>query len=393
MRIGVNCFLLQPSVGGIKQYFFNLFHELLKKDDQHEYIFFHFPHNAEELKQMENTRWQDHAILLHDQMEIKCHLDKIDLYFCPFGSLWPRPLPIPTVVTLVDIQEVFYPENFTGIALFNRAYHYGGSTKMADRVLTISEFSKKTIVKSHRLSPKKVIVAHLCADERFYRAMHIAHPLQAPLPDGDFIFYPANHWHHKNHDSLLRALQWLKRERGLRINVVFTGYDNVPNNYPLVQKVSEYGLDGQVFYVGYVSIEELAYLYTRAKMMVFPSLFEGFGIPVVEAMIAGCPVVASNVTSLPEVGGDVVEYFDPLFPESIGSAIERVWKNENLRQQLIVKGRQRASHFSAANLAHVHLTGFQEAAQSFSQLRYAWNYWVYQRYHFRKVHWKYRKVL
>jgi glycosyltransferase involved in cell wall biosynthesis len=392
MRVGVNCFLLQANIGGMKQYFFNLFRELLENDHQNEYVFFHFLHNAAELATLENTRWQANAILLNDQAEVKQHLGKIDLYFCPFGALWPRPLPIPTVVTLVDIQEVFYPEFFTDLDLYNREYHFPGSTRMADRVITISHFSKKMIVKHHRISLQKVTVAHLCADKRYYRAAEVAHPPQSPLPGGDFIIYPANYWMHKNHDALLGALRWLKTEKRLKIDVVFTGYD-VPNGYPLAQKVSEYGLDEQVYAVGYVTVEEMAYLYSKAKMLVFPSLFEGFGIPLVEAMIVGCPVVAAKATSLPEIGADAAEYFDPSSPEIIGLTIEKVWGDGGLRQRLIERGRRRALDFSAAKLAQAHLAVFSEAARSFSATRYAWHYWVYQHYHYWLVLFKYRKVL
>jgi glycosyltransferase involved in cell wall biosynthesis len=391
MRIGVNCFLLQANIGGLKQYFFNLFQELLENDHQNEYIFFHFPHNAEELAKLENRRWQARAVLLNNQLEVKQHLDKIDLYFCPFNALWPRPLPIPTVVTLVDIQEVFYPQFFTDLDLYNREYHLPGSTRMADRVITISHFTKKTIVQYHRISSHKVTVAYLCADKRYYQAAEVARPPQSPLPKGDFIIYPANHWKHKNHDTLLRALRWLKTEKGLKIDAVFTGYD-VPNGYPLLPKVSEYGLDEQVCSVGYVTVEEMAYLYSKATMLVFPSLFEGFGIPLVEAMAVGCPVVAANVTSLPEVGADAAEYFDPMSPESIGIAIEKIWRDGALRQQLVERGRRRALDFSAAKLAQTHLAVFNEAARSFSATRYVWHY-CYQHYHRWLIHFKYSKVL
>jgi glycosyltransferase involved in cell wall biosynthesis len=392
LRIGVNCFLLRANVGGMKQYFFSLARELLETDRQNEYVFFHFPHNAGELAALENRHWQANAVLLHSQWGVLPHLGKIDLYFCPLGVLWPRPLPVPTVVTMHDIQEVFYPQFFSELDLYYRAWQYPGSSHMADHVIAISHFSKETIVKHHRISPAKVTVAHLCADERFYRAADVARLPQAPLPEDDFIFYPANHWQHKNHDALLQAMQWLKTERGLRISAVFTGYD-VPNSYPLAQKAADYGLTEQVYFAGYVAVEEMVYLYTKAKMLVFPSLFEGFGIPLIEAMAAGCPVVAANASSLPEIGGEAAEYFDPSSPESIGLAIEKVWCDGKLRHGMIERGRRHALDFSAAKLAQTHLAVFDEAVRSFSPVRYAWNLWIYQHYLGIPVHFKYRKVL
>ena len=151
MRIGVNCYQLLPDIGGLKQYFLRLFRELLKNDEQNTYIFFYFSHNMDELSYLNDLHWKENAIELKDQKDVYEYLDKIDLYFCPFGALWPRPMPVPTVVTLVDIQEVFYPEYFTAQDLFNRHFHYKGSTKMADRVITISDFSRETIIKHHKI--------------------------------------------------------------------------------------------------------------------------------------------------------------------------------------------------------------------------------------------------
>ena len=393
MRIGVNCFLLQPNMGGMKQYFFNLFRELLQNHSRYECVLFYFAHNIQELSELDEEGWQQHAILLNDQEEIRNHLDKIDLFFHPFGTLWPRPLPLPSVVTLVDIQEVFYPQFFTDLDMYNREYHFQGSTHIADQVITISHFSKQTIVKHHRISPKKVTVAHLCADERFYRAAEIAAAPTCSLPQANnYVVYPANHWFHKNHDNLLLALKKLKEEQNICINAVFTGYD-VPGGYQITDKADEYGLSEQVYLTGYVSVPELAYLYQHARALIFPSLFEGFGIPLVEAMAAGCPVLTAEITSLPEITLDAAIYFNPESIKSIAQALERVWDDKTLREQLVRKGYQRAQEFSAAKLAEVHLQVFTEAVNAYSTLRFMWNRWIYHPYHRAYVDRKYHNIL
>ena len=152
-----------------------------------------------------------------------------------------------------------------------------------------------------------------------------------------FIFYPANHWKHKNHDCLLQALRWLRDREGLKIEAVFTGYDQ-PNGYPLNDKIDEYGLADQVYNAGYLSVEEMAYLYRHAFLLCFPSHFEGFGIPLVEAMSLGCPVICANTSSIPEVVGDAALLFDPNNPVECASQIKRLWINEGERQQLICPG-------------------------------------------------------
>src|SRR5206468_989231 len=119
--------------------------------------------------------------------------------------------------------EVFYPEFFTPADRYMRELHFPGSTRMADRVITISEFSRRTIVEHHRVSPARVAVVHLCADERYARSAEVARA-PGPMLPARFVFYPANPWKHKNHDVLLRALRLLRDERGRRVDLVLTGF-------------------------------------------------------------------------------------------------------------------------------------------------------------------------
>ncbi len=391
MRIGVNCFSLLANIGGMNQYFINLFNEVLDHGSENEYIFFYSEQNIDELRKLKNTSWEKNGVLLKSQEDILNHLNRMDLYFCPLGALWPRPLPLPTVVTIPDIQEVFYPHFFTELELYYRAYHYRGSTQIADRVITISRFSKETIVKQHRIPTKKVIVAYPYIDPIFFSAKGQRAENNRTVPFSEFILYPANQWLHKNHDGLLKAIQLLKKRR-VMINAILTGHE-MTQGYPLKNKINEYGLSEQVFMVGYISKEELAGLYARARMMIFPSFFEGFGIPLLEAMAAGCPIAASRTTSLPEIGGEAVEYFDPHQSEDIARAIEYLWNNPERRRELVQKGFNRIERFSVSTFIQNHLKAFEEAVQSFSIRRYYWNrYWAHP-YHRFCIKWKYREIL
>jgi len=388
VRIGVNCFLLQAHIGGLKHYFLGLFNELLLHDAENEYIFFWFPHNAEELGKLETEGWKKNAILLRDQRQMTAYLDRLDLYFCPFGTLYPRPLPLPTVVTLADIQEVFYPEFFTAEDRYSHDLHSPSSTCMADRVVTPSNFSKNTILKHHRLAEEKVIVVHHSADECYYHSEKWARAVDRPLPD-DFVFYPANFWKHKNHDLLLQAIDLLRKEKKLSIPVVFTGFEQA-NGYPLPEKVKEYGQLSQCHILGYVTREEMAYLYSRARMLAFPSLFEGFGIPLVEAMAAGCPVVAADTTSIPEVLGNAGILFDPSSPLAIANALEKVWSDASLRQRMAASGKQRAKSFSSVRAAQAHKAVFAEAREAYSYAHFLKRRWIMRPYHRACVEWQWR---
>jgi glycosyltransferase involved in cell wall biosynthesis len=388
MRIGVNCYLLQPHIGGLKQYFLTLFRELLERDDGHEYVFFWYRQNAEELEQLGTDLWRRHAVLLEDQRQVLAHLDRIDLYFCPFGALYPRPVPRPTVMTLADIQEVFYPEFFTPADRYTRELHFPGSTRMADRVITHSEFSRRTIIEHHRLPPARVAVVHHYVDERYARSAEVARKPAAPLP-ARFVFYPANLWKHKNHDVLLRALRLLREERGRRLDLVLTGFGQ-DSGSPVAAMAEAHGVRDQVHALGYLAVEEIAYLYRRADMLVFPSLFEGFGIPLVEAMAAGCPVVAARATSIPEVTGDAAELFDPASPAALAAAIERVADDAAWRETLRTRGLRRAREFSAARMAEGHRAVFREAVQAYSPRVFLWRRWVTGYWHRVQLEWRWR---
>lgn len=388
MRIGVNCFLLQRHIGGLRQYFLQLFRELLARDDGDEYVFFWYRHNAEELEHLGTDRWRRHAILLDDQRQVRAHLDRIDLYFCPLPGLYPRPIPRPTVMTLADVQEVFFPEFFSADDRYTRALHFPGSTRMADRVITISEYSRRTIVEHHRLAPERVAAIHLCADERFARGAAIARPPQAALP-ARFVFYPANVWKHKNHEALLRAIRLLRDERGRRVDLVLTGFATGEDD-TLASLVAAHGLGDQVHALGYLDVEEMVHVYLHADLLVFPSLFEGFGIPLVEAMTVGCPIAAANATSIPELTGDAAALFDPTSPAEIAAVIERALDDHAWREALRARGFARARAFSAAAMADRHRAVFREAVRAYTPRDYLWRRWIAAYAHRAQLEWAWR---
>jgi glycosyltransferase involved in cell wall biosynthesis len=385
VRIGVNCYLLQANMGGMKQYFFTLFRHLFSSHPEHSYVFFYYPHNIDELEKFDNDLWRRDAVLLGDQPDVLLHLDKFDLYFCPFGALWPRPIAKPSVVMIPDIQETRYPEFFTADDLFQRDWHFRGSTRIADLVITISEFSRETLVRHHGISREKIRVIYPAADPRYYDATNVARAPACELPPV-YAFYPANRWRHKNHDALLQALSLLKHRRGHPIHMVFTGYD-VPNGYSIADHAKQLGVSELVHQAGYLHVEELAYLYQRARLLVFPSLYEGFGIPLVEAMAAGCPIACANETSLPEIAMDAARFFDPTSPESIADTITEIWSDTQVRSGLMERGSLRANAFGASRLAREHVAAFEAAAHEYSPGRH-WRKQLYERYRRRLVHTK-----
>jgi glycosyltransferase involved in cell wall biosynthesis len=367
-----------------------LFSELLRNDSENSYVFFYFKHNIKELDDLGTEKWKEGAILLNDQDEIRQHFNKIDLYFCLFGALWPRPVPKPSVVGLSDIQKKFSPEFFTSQDIWNRELHYIPSTKAADQVVTVSEFSKNSIAKFHRIPRDKIHVAYHAADEFFYSSKSRGKGASIPLPKR-YIFYPANRWLHKNHDNLLKALAILKTEHNLIIDCVLTGFD-YPTGYPLKKNTEAYGLTKQVHDIGYVSLDELKYIYQNAAMLCFPSLFEGFGMPLIEAMACGCPVTCANVTSIPEVVGDAALLFDPHDANDIAQCILKILSDDGTTDRLIKSGMKRARFFSQSKSAAKHLEVFQMAASSYRKKRYYYYKYFYEPIHNTRMYYKRKHI-
>jgi hypothetical protein len=169
------------------------------------------------------------------------------------------------------------------------------------------------------------------------------------LPAG-YAFYPANMWPHKNHRLLLLALHRLRQMHHLTLPLVLTG-DELGEWGNLEALARHFRLQEQIHYLGYVPADEVPGLYRGAAMLLYPSLFEGFGIPLVEAMTLGCPIAAANTASIPEVVGEAALLFDPRQPDSIATACYQLLTNDVLRQTLIARGFAETTRFSWAKAA------------------------------------------
>jgi glycosyltransferase involved in cell wall biosynthesis len=167
---------------------------------------------------------------------------------------------------------------------------------------------------------------------------------------GPFLLYPAQTWRHKNHLALLDAVALLRDRRAMNVPVVCTGYRN--SFFPEIRRRrAELGLKDLVRFVGFVEPAELRALYALCRGLVFPSLFEGWGLPVTEAFSCGVPVACSTVTCLPELVGNAALLFDPRRLEEIAGSMEQLWLDERLRGVLIERGHRRAAALSWQRVA------------------------------------------
>jgi glycosyltransferase involved in cell wall biosynthesis len=288
---------------------------------------------------------------------------KIDLWFCPFMYALPVDAGVPIVNTIPDLQQEHYPEFFPPEELAQRRLGYQYSCRAAAATVAISRHVADEVVRLYGVLPGKVFAVPLALDPFMERLGPERERLAAEVRskyglDQDFIYYPANGWPHKNHEALVRAMARVARERpGLQL--VLTGW---PFDLPQrLESLSDaHGLRGLVRHLGYVSRADVAGLHAASSLLVFPSLFEGFGLPVLEAMHFGAPVACSNVTSLPEVGGDAVYFFDPHSEQQIADAILAVMDDRSLRQSLVEAGREQVDRFSYARTAAETLAVFRK---------------------------------
>jgi glycosyltransferase involved in cell wall biosynthesis len=254
---------------------------------------------------------------------------------------------IPTIFQPHDLQHLHLPEFFSPAEISEREVRYRALCDQAAIVVLMSSWGKNDIVARYSLPPEKVRVVPGAAANEAYESptdgAMAATRDRLKLPER-FALYPAKAWPHKNHLRLIAALKTL-RDRGVEVPVVLTGSQG-GRELPILAEAESLGVTDLVHFVGFVTPGELNCLYREARMMVFPSLFEGWGLPILEAMSAGVPVACSTVTCLPAITGGAAELFDATDSDAIANAVVRVWLDDRLRERLIADGRARAASFS-----------------------------------------------
>jgi glycosyltransferase involved in cell wall biosynthesis len=277
------------------------------------------------------------------------HREKPDLFHAPHYVL-PQAIRCPTVVTIHDCIHLMFPQYLPNRAAY--AYARGtmwNAARKAERILTVSEASKRDILHFFRVPPEKIDVVYNAIDERFWRVPDeedVARVRERYQLAHRFVLYVGNIKPHKNLVRLIEAFDGLRQIQGFEdVKLLIIG-DEISKLPALRRAVHSHKLHKQVRFLGYLSDDTLAILYRLASVFVFPSLYEGFGLPPLEAMACGAPVVTSNVSSLPEVTGDAAVLVDPTNVESITDGMRRVLADPALAAGMRERGLQRARDFS-----------------------------------------------
>jgi glycosyltransferase involved in cell wall biosynthesis len=273
---------------------------------------------------------------------------RVDLFHAPHYVVSPLTM-CPFVVTIHDCIHLRFPEYLPNRA----AYFYArtvmsSSARRARRVLTVSRASKQDILHFLKIPADKIEVIYNALDERLAAAPSaedVARVEQRFQLSSPFVLYAGNIKPHKNLGRLIEAFSLLRQRGAGETKLLIIG-DEVSKYQNLRRLVHRYQLHQYVRFLGFVPDDTLAVLYRLASVFVFPSLYEGFGLPPLEAMAAGAPVITSNVSSLPEVVGDAALLINPLDASAIAGAMARVLEDPALRADLIRRGHERVKTFS-----------------------------------------------
>ncbi len=342
----------------------------------------------------QEERWQYNVFgpkKLWSQLALPFHLfvdkPRPDVFFSP-GHYTPRFSSIPTVVSVMDISYLYFPDMFKKTDLFQLRRWTGYSVRKASRVLTISDSSKDDIIREYKIPANKVITIHPGVKETVSLEPHVYGMNQLKTKynlSDNYLLFVGTLQPRKNIVRLIEAFSKVILERSDRIpsrskrdpiglkpsrmteklQLVIVGkkgwlYEDI------LKAPKQFGIENHVKFLDDVGDDELPIFYKNAVCFVLPSLYEGFGLPVLEAMKYGCPVITSNISSLPEAGGDAALYVDPEDVDDIAGKIKELLHNEKLRHTLSEKGKKQAAKFSWEKTARETLDILKQVAQKSS---------------------------
>lgn len=276
-----------------------------------------------------------------------------DLVHSTCSYINPELTEFPGILTIQDLQHLHHPEFFTRSDWEERERLYRASAQRARRVICGSEFTRQDVHQRYGIPLEKLTTVWNIPSSTAWRTIppnRCRALLGAMGVHGPFLLYPAHSWPHKNHARLVQAIEMADRELPAEIQVVLTG-NPFPPDHPAAAMLRRHSRQSRIVHLGYRSPLEFRALLQSCTALVFPSLFEGFGMPVAEALIAGKPVACSNVTSLPEIAGGAAVTFDPTDAVDMAKRIVEVATNEELRQSLVQAASRRRTAFSAWSCA------------------------------------------
>jgi glycosyltransferase involved in cell wall biosynthesis len=293
----------------------------------------------------------------------RLRIDRPDLLHVQYTA--PLFCPVPTVVTVHDVSFLERPEYFTASRAMQLRITVARSVKQAARVLTVSEFARESIVRAYNLAPDKIVVTPDAASPSF-RAINRAAAAQRVRErfrlNNPYVLTVGDLQPRKNHIGLIQAFAKLMKDQPqLTHELVLAGKDTWFGG-KVREAARESGVGSRIRFTGFVSDDDLLQLYNACECFAFPSFYEGFGIPVLEAMACGRAVICSNSSAIPEVADGAALLFNPEKNEEMVRALADVLKDSQLRTRMERLGLKRASYFSWRKTAEMTLKVYRQVA-------------------------------
>lgn len=356
MKIGINGFeAVVPRFGydekglpkrvGSSEFCYQLLVNIEKFDDKNEYRIY-LPTNPTSDLPKERPNWK-YIVVPGKKLWTLFGLSKkltaadLDIFFSPTHYA-PFALRVPQVISILDVSYKHFPEMFPKKDLLKLAVWGKYSIRNAKRIITISNSSKNDIIKEYRINPNKVNVVSVGIKEVMQSSISSKDFIDKYNLSNPFILFVGTIQPRKNIVKLIEALSLMKNKNLDLVVVGRKGWDYEQT----INAPKKFGIEDRVKFFDNVSNEDLPLFYKKAEVFVLPSLYEGFGLPVLEAMQYGCPVVTSDTSSLPEAGGNAALYFDPKNAADIADKIEKVLASEKIKKEMIEKGYKQVKKFS-----------------------------------------------
>ena len=265
-----------------------------------------------------------------------------DILHFPFQTVRYRIPGIKTIVSIMDVQHEFFPEFFSEQELAARRVSYAFSMDVADKVITISNFSARSLQKHYQVPKRKIEVVYLSIP-------HASTKIAAKQNRSKYLLYPAATWPHKNHLRLINAFaKFHAQNPGFKLYLC-GAHKQVQNE--LMELINMLGLQKSVVHKGYVSDKEMNRLFNNACAVIYPTLFEGFGMPVLEALSHGVPVACSDIPVLREVCNGAVLYFDPTSVDAIADGMTKIVNDASIRSRALRSAKSVVDKYTSVRLA------------------------------------------
>jgi glycosyltransferase involved in cell wall biosynthesis len=271
---------------------------------------------------------------------------KADVFLSPDGYLSLK-TKVPQIAVIHDLNFEHYPEDLPKSARNYLREYVPEFAKKADHIITVSNYSKEDIISTYGIDSSKITVAYNGGSEEFKPCTISEKEIvkNKYTAGSDYFVFVGSLHPRKNIIRLFKAFEGFKQNSGSITKLLIVG-EKLWKDNGIEKAYESLSFKKDVIFTGHLPLNDLTMVVGTAKALVFPSYFEGFGIPLVEAMNAGCPIICGNRTALPEIAGDAALLVDPFSYESIQQGLEKIDDDKELRMQLIAKGTRRAKDFS-----------------------------------------------